>query len=75
MSAPLLHIESSPALPDEADAVVVGGGVVGTFAAYYLARGGMKVALIEKGRIAAEQSSRNWGWCRCRCTRCNAPSN
>ncbi len=44
MSAPLLHIESSPALPDEADAVVVGGGVVGTFAAYYLARGGMKVA-------------------------------
>ena len=64
MSAPLLHIESSPALPDEADAVVVGGGVVGTFAAYYLARGGMKVALIEKGRIAAEQSSRNWGWCR-----------
>ena len=24
----------------------------------------MKVALVEKGRIGAEQSSRNWGWCR-----------
>ncbi|WP_236477068.1 NAD(P)/FAD-dependent oxidoreductase, partial [Pseudomonas syringae] len=34
------------------------------FTAYYLARRGMKVALVEKGRIGAEQSSRNWGWCR-----------
>lgn len=64
MSAPLLHIETSSALPKEADVVVIGGGVVGVFTAYYLARGGMKVALVEKGRIAAEQSSRNWGWCR-----------
>ncbi len=24
----------------------------------------MKVALVEKGRVGAEQSSRNWGWCR-----------
>ncbi|MEZ5458539.1 MAG: FAD-dependent oxidoreductase [Steroidobacteraceae bacterium] len=30
----------------------------------YLARRGMNVALLEKGRIGAEQSSRNWGWCR-----------
>ncbi|MBN8954920.1 MAG: FAD-binding oxidoreductase [Rhizobium tropici] len=25
---------------------------------------GLRVALVEKGRIGAEQSSRNWGWCR-----------
>ena len=62
MSAPLVHIESSPSLPQEADVVVIGGGVVGVFTAYYLARRGVKVALLEKGRVAAEQSSRNWGW-------------
>ena len=64
MPAPLLHIETTPTLPSAADAVVIGGGVVGVFAAYYLARRGLSVALVEKGRIAAEQSSRNWGWCR-----------
>ena len=64
MPVPLLHIETSAALPQAADAVIIGGGVVGTCAAYYLARRGLKVALLEKGRIGAEQSSRNWGWCR-----------
>jgi len=64
MPAPLTLVESHPALPDHADVVVIGGGIVGVFTAYYLARRGMKVALIEKGRIGAEQSSRNWGWCR-----------
>lgn len=64
MPAPLLHIETSPTLPAEADVIVIGGGVVGVFTAYYLARRGVKVALLEKGRVAAEQSSRNWGWCR-----------
>jgi glycine/D-amino acid oxidase-like deaminating enzyme len=64
MPAPLMHIESSPSLPREADVVVIGGGLVGVFTAYYLARRGVVVALLEKGRVAAEQSSRNWGWCR-----------
>ena len=64
MPAPLMHIEFSPSLPREADVVVIGGGVVGVFTAYYLARRGVKVALVEKGRVAGEQSSRNWGWCR-----------
>ncbi|WP_315779951.1 MULTISPECIES: FAD-binding oxidoreductase [unclassified Bradyrhizobium] len=64
MPAPLVHVETSPTLPERADAVVIGGGIVGVFAAYYLARRGLAVALIEKGRIGAEQSSRNWGWCR-----------
>jgi glycine/D-amino acid oxidase-like deaminating enzyme len=62
--APLRLIESSPDLPAEADAVVIGGGIAGAFSAYYLARAGLKVALVEKGVVAGEQSSRNWGWCR-----------
>jgi glycine/D-amino acid oxidase-like deaminating enzyme len=64
MPAPLRHIETSTHLPQAADAVVIGGGIVGVFAAYYLAGRGLKIALVEKGRIGAEQSSRNWGWCR-----------
>ena len=64
MPAPLLPIETTPTLPKAADVVVIGGGVVGAFAAYHLARRGVGVALVEKGRIGAEQSSRNWGWCR-----------
>ena len=50
--------------PSEADVVVIGGGVIGVCTALFLARGGQRVALLEKGRIAGEQSSRNWGWVR-----------
>jgi glycine/D-amino acid oxidase-like deaminating enzyme len=64
MRQPLRQIESSPALPARADVVVIGGGIIGIFAAYYMARHGLSVAVVEKGRIGAEQSSRNWGWCR-----------
>lgn len=51
-------------VPDETDVVVIGGGIAGVCAALYLARAGRRVVLFEKGRIAAEQSSRNWGWIR-----------
>jgi len=44
--------------------VIIGGGIIGSATAYYLAKRGLSVAVVEKGRIAAEQSSRNWGWCR-----------
>ena len=64
MSPPLKHINTSPKPPASADVVVIGGGIIGVFTAYYLARRGVSVALVEKGRIGAEQSSRNWGWCR-----------
>ncbi len=40
---------------------IVGGGIVGSATAFYLASRGIKVALYEKGRVAGEQSSRNWG--------------
>ena len=51
-------------LPDAADVVVIGGGVIGVCTALFLARDGHRVVLLEKGRISAEQSSRNWGWIR-----------
>jgi glycine/D-amino acid oxidase-like deaminating enzyme len=64
MQQPLRLIETSPKPPASADVVVIGGGIIGVFTAYYLAQRGMSVALVEKGHIGAEQSSRNWGWCR-----------
>src|SRR5580704_9720538 len=57
-------IISDEVMPATTSVVVVGGGIIGTFAALTLAVRGIPVALCEKGFIACEQSSRNWGWCR-----------
>ena len=51
-------------LPARADVVVVGGGVIGVMTAWFLREKGLSVVVCEKGRIAGEQSSRNWGWVR-----------
>ena len=51
-------------LPERADVVVLGGGVIGVMTAWHLAERGLKVVVCEKGRVAGEQSSRNWGWIR-----------
>ena len=51
-------------LPQQADVVVIGAGIIGVCTAYYLAGTGLHVVLCEKGRVACEQSSRNWGWIR-----------
>lgn len=40
-----------------ADAVVIGGGIIGTSIAYYLAKMGLKVELVERRGIAAGTSS------------------
>jgi len=50
--------------PPKADVVIIGGGIVGVSTAWFLARQGVDVVLCEKGHIAGEQSSRNWGWVR-----------
>ena len=57
-------VRFSDSLPDEVDLVVIGGGVIGIFTALYARRSGLRVIVCEKGCIAGEQSSRNWGWIR-----------
>ncbi|MGH7121008.1 MAG: NAD(P)/FAD-dependent oxidoreductase [Acetobacteraceae bacterium] len=64
MAPPVDPVASDRTLPPKASVVVIGGGIIGTATAFFLARKGIAVALCEKGEIAAEQSSRNWGWCR-----------
>ena len=51
-------------LPKSADVVVMGAGIAGIATALELAERGFKVVVVEKGEVAAEQSSRNWGWVR-----------
>jgi glycine/D-amino acid oxidase-like deaminating enzyme len=57
-------VASDETLPSRADVVIIGGGIIGTSAALFLAQRGVSTVLCEKGHIAGEQSSRNWGWCR-----------
>lgn len=64
MRVPLNRIETTDPLPNSADVVVIGAGIVGVFTAWFLVKRGLKVALIEKGVVGGEQSSRNWGWVR-----------
>lgn len=52
---------SGDRLPEVAEIVVVGGGVMGTAVAYWLARAGRRVALIEERRAAWGASGRNAG--------------
>lgn len=51
-------------LPGKVDVIVVGGGVAGICTAWFLNKAGVSVFVCEKGRVAGEQSSRNWGWVR-----------
>jgi glycine/D-amino acid oxidase-like deaminating enzyme len=57
-------VRSDDALPARAGVVIVGGGIIGASTALFLAQKGINSVLCEKGHIAGEQSSRNWGWCR-----------
>jgi glycine/D-amino acid oxidase-like deaminating enzyme len=59
-----LALAPETGFPQKADVVIVGGGIIGTSTALWLARSGVSVVLCEKGHIAGEQSSRNWGWVR-----------
>ncbi|KAB2846367.1 MAG: FAD-binding oxidoreductase, partial [Hyphomicrobiaceae bacterium] len=57
-------VQSDDKLPERSEVVVIGGGIIGSSTALALAEKGIDVTLCEKGRIGAEQSGRNWGWCR-----------
>ena len=43
------------------DVAVIGGGLVGAWTAYFLARRGKRVALLEKGCVGAQSSGVNFG--------------
>ncbi|MEC7762984.1 MAG: FAD-binding oxidoreductase [Pseudomonadota bacterium] len=64
LSIPVSPIQVTGSKPQSCDVVVVGGGIIGVTAAMSLAEKGLRVVLCEKGVIAGEQSSRNWGWVR-----------
>ena len=51
-------------IPKKSDVVILGGGIAGCSAAYFLSQQGLQVTVCEKGEIAGEQSSRNWGFIR-----------
>ncbi len=57
-------VVSDEQLPARSEVVVIGGGIIGVSTAFFLAEQGIPTLLCEKGIIAGEQSSRNWGWCR-----------
>jgi glycine/D-amino acid oxidase-like deaminating enzyme len=44
--------------------VIVGAGIVGLATAYYLARRGASVTVVERGAQPGEQSRKNWGFVR-----------
>lgn len=56
--------EQPSVLPERADVVVIGGGIMGAAAAYYLAGAGMRTVLVERDRVSSQQSGRNWGFVR-----------
>lgn len=48
-------------LPESVDCAIVGGGMTGISAAYHMAEGGLKVALLEREHLGWGASSRNGG--------------
>jgi len=56
------RMTSDAVLPEQVDVAVIGGGLNGVMTAYWLAGMGVRVAVMEKGEIAGEASSRAFGW-------------
>ncbi|ROR08699.1 FAD-binding oxidoreductase [Erwinia sp. JUb26] len=64
MAPAITPVQTSANFPPETTVVIIGGGIVGLTAALTLAERNIPVVVLEKGRIAGEQSSRNLGWVR-----------
>ncbi len=64
MAPAITPVTTSAEFPSATTVVIIGGGIVGLTAALTLAERQIPVVVLEKGRIAGEQSSRNLGWVR-----------
>lgn len=64
MSPRIEPVQTSLEFPSATTVVIIGGGIIGLTAALTLAERNVPVVVLEKGRIAGEQSSRNLGWVR-----------
>ncbi|HGL6718561.1 FAD-binding oxidoreductase [Burkholderia contaminans] len=58
-----LTLDDTP-FPPDADVVIAGAGIMGCAAAYYLGQRGLKAVVLDKSRIAGQQSTRAWGFVR-----------
>jgi glycine/D-amino acid oxidase-like deaminating enzyme len=64
MGPELTAVETDTTPPPRTDVVIIGGGIAGVSTLLALAEQGVSSVLLEKGKLAGEQSSRNWGFCR-----------
>lgn len=64
MAPVITPVQTSPDPPAATTVAVIGAGIIGLTAALTLAERGIPVVVLEKGRVAGEQSSRNLGWIR-----------
>lgn len=64
MGPPVDPVEPSGTMPPATEIVVIGAGIIGVTTGLFLAQAGVPVVICEKGEVAGEQSSRNWGWVR-----------
>ncbi len=60
MGPETITVETGDQLLPRADVVIIGGGIAGVSTLLTLAEKGVSFALVEKGRLAGEQSSRKW---------------
>src|SRR4051794_5439507 len=49
------------AIPEHVDAVVIGSGALGAATAFYLAKSGLSVAVVDKAELASQNSPRAAG--------------
>ena len=52
---------NTPAIPERADALVIGAGALGAATAFHLAKAGLSVALLDKAELASQTSPRAAG--------------
>lgn len=64
MAPTIAAVQTSSDFPASTSVVIIGGGIIGLTAALALSERGIPVVVLEKGRLAGEQSSRNLGWIR-----------